>query len=338
MRTPQEFTQHFFPHDSTKVTDRHFKFLPNEVRGPVFTTWGLLGAKSALKDTDEKVQSVVWDGFLAGDIDYDAFEQALVSDIIIRWTPLTEWWAFWRAGKLSKAALLKALDSGYDLGLFDAKWFFETIEGPGGKLRGTDVISEGLTKADLTEWVRKVHGSGDGSPKGLLAAIGWDRIISKTPNDVLIKILDALAQKVTLNAPAQRKAESEAPPPPDERPSTRMTPVPAAPPFDMVEAATRSVAAKMMPPRSVPPASKAAMTASAEADELVDRLFSESNVPPPAAEEGEQIVVEEDVDMAQAAAPTGEVPTNRPPSNPGMDESTQLMTRSAPTPPAARRR
>ena len=69
--------------------------------------------------------------------------------------PLPDWWSFWRGGKLSKQALQKALDSGYELGLFDAKWFFETIESPGGKLKGTDVVSEGLTKAELTEWIRR---------------------------------------------------------------------------------------------------------------------------------------------------------------------------------------
>ncbi len=143
VRTPQEFLQHFFPHDPNKVTDRIFKFLPNEVRGPLLTSWGLRGAKSALKDTDEKVQSVVWDALLAGDIDHDAFEQAVLSDVVVRWAPLTDWWAFWRAGKLSKLAIHKALDTAYELGLFDAKWFFDTIEGPGGKLKGTDVVSEG---------------------------------------------------------------------------------------------------------------------------------------------------------------------------------------------------
>ena len=256
VRTPQEFLQHFFPHDASKVTDRIFKFLPNEVRGPVLTSWGLRGAKSALKDTDEKVQSVVWDALLAGDIDQDAFEQALVSDIVVKWAPLTDWWTFWRGGKLSKLAIHKALDSAYELALFDAKWFFETIEGPGGKLKGTDVVSEGLTKAELTEWVRKIHASGDGSPKGLLGAIGWDRIVGKTPNDVLIRVLDAFAQKVALAAPApaaEAKTDTEAPSA-DERPSTRMTPVPQAP-ADLAEAALANATVGGVTPATPPVAS-----------------------------------------------------------------------------------
>jgi hypothetical protein len=316
VRTPQEFLQHFFPHDANKVTDRLFKFLPNEVRGPVLTSWGLRGAKSALKDTDDKVQSVVWDALLAGDIDQDAFEQAILSDVVVRWVPLADWWTFWRGGKLSKLAIHKALDSAYELGLFDAKWFFDTIEGPGGKLKGTDVVSEGLTKAELTEWVRKIHASGDGSPKGMLSAIGWDRIVGKTPNDVLIKVLDSFAQKVALVAatPAATKEEVSS----DERPSTRITPVPPASPAEIAEATITNATvgagagAVNAPARPrVGPPTPSTFPTSGELDEL----FSESKIPPAqAAEEHEQIVVvEEDIDMNPGSS--DESTTNRPPAS-----------------------
>jgi hypothetical protein len=355
VRSPHEFMQHFFPHDANKVTDRLFKFLPNEVRGPVLTSWGLRGAKSALKDTDEKVQSVVWDALLAGDIDQDAFEQAVLSDVIVRWAPLSDWWAFWRGGKLSKLAIHKGLDTAYELGLFDAKWFFDTIEGPGGKLKGTDVVSEGLTKAELTEWVRKIHASGDGSPKGLLATVGWDRIVGKTPNDVLIRVLDSFAQKVQL-APPTPKSDTDAPPGGgsgnDERPSTRMTPVPPAPEVGettVVNAPVPAlVAASSPPPRprgpfpssssvssppspfgggsvssppgaglggshsSPPNASGGGPIGSLPNEGEIDRLFSESKIPPP--EENEQmIVVEEDIEIT--GAPIEEGTTNRPPGS-----------------------
>jgi len=302
VRPAPEFLQHFFPHSPSSATDRVFKYLPNEVRGPIITAWGLRGAKSALKDTDDKVQAVVYDALLAGDIDHDGFEAALVPDTVVRWVPLNDWWGFWRAGKLSKLAIHKALESAYDLGLFDAKWFFDNIETPNGKLKGTDVVSEGLTKAELTEWVRKIHGSGDGSPKGLLAAIGWDRVVGKTPNDVLIKVIDSLASKIGLTA------------------------------SNLTSAAESALAAAIVSPsmKSIVPA----------AEEKVDNLFSDSQMPP--ADEEVNVDVEEE---------KPEVPTNRPPSQSDAPEPLLLKPRASQpsipairpggppsAPPAARRR
>jgi hypothetical protein len=362
VRTPQEFLQHFFPHDANKVTDRVFKFLPNEIRGPVLTSWGLRGAKSALKDTDDKVQSVVWDALLAGDIDHDAFEQAILSDVVIRWVPLGDWWTFWRGGKLSKLAIQKALDAGYEMGLFDAKWFFDTIEGPGGKLKGTDVISEGLTKAELTEWVRKIHASGDGSPKGMLGAIGWERVVSKTPNDVLIKVLDAFAQKANLVPPPPAPVVAAAAPVKEEgaeeRPSTRMTPVPPVPlAADVAEASVLNATIGSVPATGTPSTSpfgasarpkvgpqtgpQSALSAAPSPAEI-DHLFSESKIPPPgSAEDNEQIVVvEEDIEVN--AVQSDESTTNRPP--PSVNEEPMLLKQprpsvpSVPTPAARGRR
>jgi hypothetical protein len=342
VRTSQELLQHFFPHDQNKVTDRMFRYLPNEVRGPVLTTWGLRGAKSALKDTDEKVQSVVWDALLAGDIDHEAFEQAITHDIIVRWVPLGDWWAFWRAGKLSKLALLKALDTAYELALFDAKWFFDTIEGPGGKLRGTDVVSEGLTKAELTEWVRKIHASGDGSPKGMLAAIGWDRVVGKTPNDVLVKVLDAFAIKVKLVEPAAAEKDKEKGPGSDaftdERPSTRVTPVPPAPGLEFAEPAIQNapvpVVAVSAPPAgivSVPPR-KESISPASEDERMVDALFSESQIPPNEDAE-EMIVVDDDLQPPVASSPgKDDNPTNRPP--PSVEPEPLMLNKPRPSVPS----
>lgn len=318
VRPAPEFLQHFFPHSPSSATDRVFKYLPNEVRGPIITAWGLRGAKSALKDTDEKVQAVVYDALLAGDIDHDGFEAALVPDVVVRWVPLNDWWGFWRAGKLSKLAIHKALESAYDLGLFDAKWFFETIETPNGKLKGTDVVSEGLTKAELTEWVRKIHASGDGSPKGMLAAIGWDRVVGKTPNDVLIKVIDSLASKIGLTAAAAAPKSEEKPiiddEVVDERPSTRITPVPPASPASVAENALNAAIVSPGPTKSMIPG-----------EEKVDNLFSDSQMPP--AEEEVNVDVEEE---------KTEVPTNRPAAGPEA-ESVMLKPRaSQPSIPALR--
>jgi hypothetical protein len=212
VRTAQEFLAHFFPHDKKSSTDRVFHYLPNEVRAPILTTWGVRGKKSALMDDDSKVQSVMHDALVAGDIDASMFEDALSADTIMRWIDLSDWWTFWRGGKITKYTILKALESGYELGLFDADWFLGTVRGQGGKLRGTDVLAEGLNKADLTEWVRRIHEGGDGSPRGLLAALGWDQIVAKTADEVLVAVLDAMATKVALAPTTDAKPPEDEPP------------------------------------------------------------------------------------------------------------------------------
>jgi hypothetical protein len=198
VRTSQELITSFFPHDDKSCTDRIFKYLPNDARGPIIAAWGIRGIKAALRDTDEKVQSVVHDALVAGDVDHNAFEDGLTPETLVRWLPLGDLWSFWRGGKLTKQAIHKALSTAYELYLFDARWFLDTIQAKGGTIRGTDVLADGLEKADLTAWVRRIHETGDGTPKGLVAALGWDKIVAKTTNDMLIGVLDAMVAKVGL--------------------------------------------------------------------------------------------------------------------------------------------
>lgn len=206
VRTSQEMLTAFFPHDDKTSTDRILKYIPQDVRGPIIAAWGIRGIKAALRDTDEKVQVVVHDALIAGDIDHAAFEDGLAPETMIRWVPLSDWWAFWRGGKLTKQAIHKALTTAYELYLFDARWFLDTLQGRSGSLKGTDVLSEGLTKEELTAWVRRIHETGDGSPKGLVAAIGWDKIVGKTTNDVLTAVIDAMVAKVGLVLGASRES------------------------------------------------------------------------------------------------------------------------------------
>jgi hypothetical protein len=198
VRTAQELVATFFPHDEKVCTDRIFKYLQNEVRGPIIAAWGIRGIKAALRDTDEKVQTVVHDALVAGDLDPSAFEEGLTPETLVRWLPLADLWAFWRGGKLTKQAIHKALSTAYELYLFDARWFLETISAKGGSIRGTDVLADGLTKDDLTHWIHRIHETGDGTPKGIVAALGWDKIAAKTSSDVLVSVLDAMVAKVGL--------------------------------------------------------------------------------------------------------------------------------------------
>ena len=208
VRTPLEFLTHYFPHDTKTCKDRLFHFLPKEVRGPILTMWGVRGKQTALRDDDDRVQSVVHDALNAGDVDAKMCEEALAPNIIMRWVDLTDWWAFWRGGKITKYSILRALESAYEAALFDADWFLSTIRGHGGKLKGTDVLAEGLTKEELTEWVRNIHEAADGSAKGIVSALGWDKIVAKTADNLLIQVLDAIAVKVSLVVPKEEKAQA----------------------------------------------------------------------------------------------------------------------------------
>ncbi len=210
VKTAQQFVAHFFTQSETTPQDRIFSHVPKDVRGPVISGWGIRGSKAALRDSDEKVASVVSDALIATDLSPAAFEEGLSAAITIAWVPLAEWWSFWRAGGLTKAALSKALVAAYDLGLFDAAWMFAHLESKTHK--GTDVVSEALGKEDLSAWIKQVHASQDGTDKGLLQAIGWDKLIAKTNNDSLIGLLDALAIKVGLTPTPEKAAEKTDPP------------------------------------------------------------------------------------------------------------------------------
>jgi len=281
VRTSQELLSSFFTHDEKTCTDRVFKYLPNDVRGPIIAAWGIRGIKAALRDADEKVQSVVHDALVAGDIDHTAFEDGLAPETLVRWIPLADLWAFWRGGKLSKQAIHKAISTAYELYLFDARWFLDTITARNGSIKGTDVLAEGLSKDDLTQWMRRIHETGDGTPKGIVTALGWDKIVAKTNNDVLIAVLDAMVAKVGLvvatpketSAKSEEKSEakSEAVAPPGGEPT-----IVASIPSDRVA----DDGAWSMPPAAPPPAEANA---------------ADTPPIPPPSEEGINIVLEDEL-------------------------------------------
>jgi len=202
VKNAKDLLDHFFAHDATKATDQLFVHLPREVRAPIVAGWGIRGAKAALRDDDDRVRSVVHDALLAGDIDEAIFEDGVTPDVLVDWIPLEAWWAFWRSGKVTGVPVQKALATARELGLFDDRWFLENVEGRGGRVKGTDTLCDTLSKDQIVTWLRNIHASGDGSPAGLVAALGWDLVLAKTSQEALLFALDALAKKVGLVKPA----------------------------------------------------------------------------------------------------------------------------------------
>jgi len=207
VRNADAFLAFYFPRagGSAGATDRLFVHLPRDVRGPILAGWRIRGPKAALRDDDERVKAVVLDALEAGDLDAAAFEQGIAPDVLVDWAPLDEWWQFWRARGLPNTAVQKALATARALHLVDDRWFFENVEGRGGKLRGTDAVCDTLSKDEITAWIRNLHASGDASPAGLVAARGWDNILAKTSPEALLTALDAFARKVHL-APSKSSA------------------------------------------------------------------------------------------------------------------------------------
>ncbi|HEY2366850.1 MAG TPA: hypothetical protein VGH87_10700 [Polyangiaceae bacterium] len=232
VRTPAQFLEHFFAVTNGAAKDEVFRHMPKEVRGPILSGWGIRGAKAALRDEDDKVATVVLDALAAGDLDADAFEAALAPDKLLAWVPLASFWAFWRAGAINKPAMLRAFTKAYELKLLDAKAFVDDLKARGGEVTGTDVLGGSLTKDDLIEWVRKVHASGDGSAKGLVEALGWEKIVAKAPTEALLGALDALAVRLGIadaqmqTATAENAALKPIPPPEEEDPASKTDPPP----------------------------------------------------------------------------------------------------------------
>ena len=92
----------------------------------------------------------------------------------------------------------KALATARAMHLIDDKWFLESVEGRGGKTKGTDAVADTLTKDDVIAWIRGIHTSGDASPAGVIAARGWENVLAKTSPEALLAALDAFARKVHL--------------------------------------------------------------------------------------------------------------------------------------------
>ncbi|MBS2019815.1 MAG: hypothetical protein JST00_43530 [Deltaproteobacteria bacterium] len=255
VKNAKDLVDTFFPHDAQKATDNLFRHVPREVRAPIVAGWGIRGAKAALRDDDERIRSVVHDALLAGDIDETVFEEGVTAQTLVDWIPLSDWWAFWRSGKVSGVPVQKALQTARELGLFDDKWFLENVDGRGGRLKGTDTLCDTLSKDQIVTWLRNLHASGDGSPAGIVAALGWDVILAKTAQEALLFAVDAFARKVNLVAkPSEKPAAPDMTIRPDE---VRGSEVPgiAIPDFPVEERGTDEAPASDRDAAAPPPES-----------------------------------------------------------------------------------
>ena len=209
-RSSKQFREHYFPYDERSATDRIFARMPNDVRGPILAAWGVRGPKSAVKDTDEKVRTVVWDALAAGDLDDYFFEEGLAPGVVVRWADLADYWSFWRTGPLGQRAIRLALEVAHTLGLVDEAWFLGALEARGGAARGVEALAIGLTKDELTRWIVNGGATGDGSAAGLVEALGWETIVATASDETLLCALDALAVRIGL----ARSTRASAPPAP----------------------------------------------------------------------------------------------------------------------------
>lgn len=299
VRTARELVSNFFPYDESSSTDKVFNTIPNDVRGPILAAWGIRGGKAALKDDDAKVKAVVHDALVAGDIDENIFEQGLTAQTLVDWIALPDWWSFWRQGKLTGVAIQKALATARELELIDDRWFLANVQGRNGRLKGTDVVCDTLSKDQIVSWVRKLHESGDGSPAGLVAALGWETILTKTAQEALLFALDAFAKKAGLvveppPAPEKKEAEkkeptpasvsaphearTDAPPPGDQAPDS------GVPGIDIPIDADEEVASNTSP-GVIPDETPNLVEARAKMMEMLGK--PEGDVPPPAESWGD---------------------------------------------------
>jgi len=329
VRTSQEMIANYFPHDEKVCTDRIFKYLPNEVRGPIVAAWGIRGIKAALRDTDDKVQSVVHDALIAGDIDPAAFEDGLTAETLVRWAPLADLWAFWRAGKMTKQALHKALSTAYELYLFDARWFLDTISAKGGSIKGTDVLADGLSKEDLTQWIHRIHETGDGTPKGLVAALGWEKIVAKTANDVLVAVLDAMVAKVGLVVVPPRESSQRLPSDSSPKLEHKIDVKPDS-----------GGTAQGIPAVTAPSASEVQANGEPGRAEKASAEDGSWSMPPtpPGSEEGIHVVVDDELIVAESATgAAGATPRARGSAPRATDEEEENTPKPGPAPAPAPR-
>ncbi len=228
-RTAAEFVKHFFPHDEQRAEDRVFRHLPPDVRGPILAGWGLRGLKAALRDSDAKVESLVHEALLAGDLDAERFEESLTPDLLVRHVPSPQVASFVRQVPHTAPSIARILGRAHAASLFDAAWFFAHVTARGGKITGLDAVCDLLSKQEIVEWLKRVHASGDGSPRSWIAALDLELTLAKLPLESLASLLEGLVDTLgSLDGPDQAVGSKTLTPGVDEGGGPPVCAIPAA--------------------------------------------------------------------------------------------------------------
>jgi hypothetical protein len=209
VRTAEEFVLSFFPHDGDIVADQLFRYISRETRAQIISGWKIRGPKTALRDDDAKVEEVIHDSLRAGDLEPGMFEAGISPEVLINSVPLTEWWIFWRTGKLSASILTHALLVARDQQLLGAAWFLDHVMATDGEARGIDVFASKLTKEDLTAWIRTIASTANATPEGIVSALGWEKILAGLPVSSLMILLDGLITRIGLSLHLPTDLEDE---------------------------------------------------------------------------------------------------------------------------------
>ncbi len=161
-----------------------------------------------------------------------------------------------------------------------------------------------------------MHETGDGTPKGLVAALGWEKIVGKTANEVLVAVLDAMVLKVGLVVAAGAK---------DSAPKLEPKPEPAVPP---AAALPKSKAEAEVAPAPQAEAPAGPVSQQPPPDEAWAGLESvpPSGAPGSAGDEGINVVVDDEVLIADRIAPltTPRIRAASPSPAPVDEEDTEV--------------
>ena len=210
VRTAKEFVAHFFPYDEQKANDQLFLHMPQrrprararEVGHPR-RQGGAQGRRRA--GEARRPRRARRGRHRRGDLRRGRRRPTSSST----GSPLAEWWSFWRRARSPASPIQKALATARELGLIDDQ--LVPRERPGPRRQAEGHRRRSATRSARIRSSRGCASStsrGDGSPAGIVAALGWETVLAKTAQDALLFALDQFARKAGLAPERRRRREA----------------------------------------------------------------------------------------------------------------------------------